>query len=100
MTSDWDFLGQLERVIGERRAAPPESSYTAALLAAGPRRIAQKVGEEGVELALAGAGEDRGKVVAESADLLYHMLVLLAARQIPLKEVIAELERRHRPPGS
>ncbi len=95
MTDEFGFLGQLERVIASRASAPAESSYTASLLKSGAQRIAQKVGEEGVELALAGVGEDRSKVVAETADLLYHVLVLLSAHQISLKEVVAELERRH-----
>lgn len=96
MTTDIGFLRQLEQVIAARRDAPPDSSYTASLLASGRQRIAQKVGEEGVELALAGVGDDRSRVVAETADLLYHVLVLLADRQISLQEVVAELEGRHR----
>jgi phosphoribosyl-AMP cyclohydrolase / phosphoribosyl-ATP pyrophosphohydrolase len=96
MTGDSGFLRQLELVIGQRRSAPPDSSYTASLLASGPQRIAQKVGEEGVELALAGVGDDRGRIVAETADLLYHVLVLLAARDVSLDEVLQELERRHK----
>lgn len=97
MTNASGFLQQLERVIAERRSAAPDGSYTASLLASGRQRIAQKVGEEGVELALAGVGDDRARVVAETADLLYHVLVLLAARDISLGEVLQELERRHRP---
>ena len=96
MTGELDFLGQLEQVIAARRGADSGTSYTASLLASGPRRIAQKVGEEGVEVALAGVAESRDKVVAETADLLYHVLVLLAAREVTLGEVIAELERRHK----
>ena len=96
MTNEFGFLGQLERVIADRRDAPTGTSYTAALLASGRQRIAQKVGEEGVELALAGVGDDRSRVVAETADLLYHVLVLLADRQVSLQEVVQELERRHR----
>lgn len=96
MTTDFGFLGQLEQVIAARRNAPPDTSYTASLLASGRQRIAQKVGEEGVELALAGVGDDRSRVVAETADLLYHVLVLLAERQISLQEVVQELERRQR----
>jgi phosphoribosyl-ATP pyrophosphohydrolase/phosphoribosyl-AMP cyclohydrolase len=95
MTNEFGFLRQLEQVIAERRDALPDASYTASLLASGRQRIAQKVGEEGVELALAGVGDDRSRVVAETADLLYHMLVLLAAHQVSLKEVVQELERRH-----
>lgn len=97
MTSEPGFLAQLEAVIAERRTAAPDGSYTARLLAAGPDRIAQKVGEEGVELALAGASGDRTRIVSEAADLLYHTLVLLAARDVRLADVLAELERRHRP---
>lgn len=95
MTDQADFLRQLEQVIAERRQAAPDSSYTARLLGAGWQRIAQKVGEEGVELALAGVGDDRNRVVAETADLLYHVLVLLAARDVTLNEVLQELQRRH-----
>lgn len=90
------FLATLEQVIGERKAAPPDTSYTASLFAAGGARIAQKVGEEGVELALAGVAGERDKVIAEAADLLYHVLVLLGSREIRLTEVVAELRRRHR----
>lgn len=97
MTNESGFLLRLEQVIAERRRAAPETSYTASLLASGHHRIAQKVGEEGVELALAGVGDDRTRVVAETADLLYHVLVLLAARGIALDEVLQELERRHKP---
>lgn len=97
MTNGSGFLQKLEQVIAARQAAAPGSSYTASLLAAGLQRIAQKVGEEGVELALAGVGDDRSRVVAETADLLYHVLVLLAARGVSLDEVLQELERRHQP---
>lgn len=97
MNGDSDFLRQLELVIAQRRSASPDSSYTASLLASGKQRIAQKVGEEGVELALAGVGDDRARIVAETADLLYHVLVLLAARDVSLEEVLRELERRHKP---
>jgi phosphoribosyl-ATP pyrophosphohydrolase/phosphoribosyl-AMP cyclohydrolase len=97
MKGDSGFLRQLELVIAQRRSASPDSSYTASLLASGRQRIAQKVGEEGVELALAGVGDDRDRIVAETADLLYHILVLLAARDVRLDEVLQELERRHKP---
>jgi phosphoribosyl-ATP pyrophosphohydrolase/phosphoribosyl-AMP cyclohydrolase len=73
-------LALLERVIAARAAAPPETSWTATLLQAGPKRIAQKVGEEGVECALAGAVGDVGELHEEMADLLYHCAVLLRAR--------------------
>ena len=97
MTIDFGFLGQLEQIIATRRIAPDGTSYTASLLASGRQRIAQKVGEEGVELALAGVGDDRSRVVAETADLIYHVLVLLAAHEVSLAEVTQELERRHQP---
>lgn len=78
-----------------RIATAPESSYTARLHARGPSRIAQKVGEEGPELALAGVGPDNEAVVNESADLLYHVLLLLKSRGLTLVEVLRELEARH-----
>jgi phosphoribosyl-AMP cyclohydrolase / phosphoribosyl-ATP pyrophosphohydrolase len=89
------FLGELEHVIGERIAARPEGSYTARLVASGMRRIAQKVSEEGLEVALAAAAGTDGEVVAEASDLLYHVLVLLKARGLSLKRVLAELRSRH-----
>jgi len=89
------FLLELEQLIGQRIAAPSEGSYTASLIARGLRRVAQKVGEEGLEVALAGAGESDPALIGESADLLYHLLVLLRARGLPLAAVIAELQRRH-----
>ncbi|MCL4720404.1 MAG: phosphoribosyl-ATP diphosphatase [Gammaproteobacteria bacterium] len=90
------FLLELEVLIAGRRAGAPPGSYTASLFEAGPVRIAQKVGEEGVELALAGATGEAPAVVSEAADLLYHVLVLLSARDIPLADVVNELRRRHR----
>jgi phosphoribosyl-ATP pyrophosphohydrolase/phosphoribosyl-AMP cyclohydrolase len=90
-----DFLQTLETVIASRHAADTNDSYTARLLQAGVRRIAQKVGEEGVELALAAAAGDRDEVVNEAADLVYHLLVLLNARDVALTDVVAALEARH-----
>ena len=95
-TADISFLLQLEQVIAARKVEGSEASYTAKLFKAGPARIAQKVGEEGVELALASVTDTREKVVSEAADLLYHMLVLLNSRETGLAEVVTELERRHR----
>lgn len=89
------FLGTLEGVIEQRVAENPEGSYTARLFAKGPKRIAQKVGEEGLEVALAAVAETDDKVVSESADLLYHLLVLLKSRGVSLATVVAELESRH-----
>lgn len=89
------FLAGLERVIAARDSERPEGSYTTRLFEAGAARIAQKVGEEGVETALAGASGDAEALVGEAADLIYHLLVLLRSRGIPLADVVAELERRH-----
>ncbi len=89
------FLPALERLIDARLHTRPEGSYTARLAAAGPLRIAQKVGEEGLELALAAAAEGDAKVLEEAADLLYHALVLLRSRSLRLEDVVAVLEARH-----
>jgi phosphoribosyl-AMP cyclohydrolase / phosphoribosyl-ATP pyrophosphohydrolase len=89
------FLGTLEDVIAERIAARPEGSYTAKLLAAGTLRIAQKVGEEGLELALAGVAQSDADIIAEAADLLYHTLLLLRVKHLSLAQVVKELEARH-----
>ncbi|WP_035415882.1 bifunctional phosphoribosyl-AMP cyclohydrolase/phosphoribosyl-ATP diphosphatase HisIE [Ferrimonas kyonanensis] len=90
------FLGKLAQVVAERADADPQSSYTAQLLNGNPRRVAQKVGEEGVEVALAAATNDRDNLVDECADLLYHLTVLLQQQQVPLPEVIAKLAQRHK----
>lgn len=87
-------LGALERVIAVRAEAAPEKSGTAALLASGSKRIAQKVGEEGVETALAGAAGDTVELAAESADLLYHLAVLLKSRGLGLNDVMNVLRAR------
>jgi phosphoribosyl-AMP cyclohydrolase / phosphoribosyl-ATP pyrophosphohydrolase len=87
-------LGRLERTIAERALADPSQSWTAKLLAAGPKRAAQKVGEEGVETALAGAAGEVAELCEESADLLYHLLVLLKSRGVALADVLAVLARR------
>ena len=94
-SSDLDFLATLEAVIRDRLDHPDDSSYTASLAASGTRRIAQKVGEEGVELALAAVSGNRDDVIDEASDLVYHMLVLLQAGGIELAEVVARLEQRH-----
>ena len=88
------ILSRLFATIRSRRGADPNSSHTAALFAKGPPAIAKKVGEEAVETALAGVTGDRAALVGESADLLYHLLVLWAAREVTPAEVFAELERR------
>ena len=89
------FLGVLEGVIEKRIADRPEGSYTARLYAQGAKRIAQKVGEEGLEVALAAVVESDDKVIAESADLIFHLLVLLKSRGVSLERVARELEARH-----
>lgn len=89
------FLDALEGVIAQRLADRPEGSYTSRLYAEGPRRIAQKVGEEGLEVALAAVAETDEKLIAESADLLYHLLLLLKSRGLRLEQVVAELQSRH-----
>jgi phosphoribosyl-ATP pyrophosphohydrolase/phosphoribosyl-AMP cyclohydrolase len=90
------FLGQLTDVIERRIADQPEDSYTARLFASGQKRIAQKVGEEGLEAALAGVAESDAALLGESADLLFHLLVLLKSRGLTLEAVVTELESRHR----
>jgi len=89
------FLAKLENVIADRVGADPAGSYTARLLAGGPHRSAQKVGEEAVEVAIAATAGNDAEVVAESADLLFHLIVLLRSRGLSLTQVIAELEARH-----
>ena len=89
------FLGYLEDLIEARKTADPESSYTAKLLQGPLRRAAQKVGEEGVETALAAVAETEDKLTSEAADLLYHLTVLLAAKDVKLADVIDELRSRH-----
>ncbi|MGL4214455.1 MAG: bifunctional phosphoribosyl-AMP cyclohydrolase/phosphoribosyl-ATP diphosphatase HisIE, partial [Morganella morganii] len=90
------FLYELESVIKSRKTADPDSSYTAQLYAAGTKRIAQKVGEEGVETALAATVRDKAELTSESADLLYHLLVLLQDADLDLAAVIEKLRSRHR----
>lgn len=94
MTATAFTLPDLARLVAERAAASPDASYTARLLAAGPARAAKKLGEEAVEAAIAAVTGDRAGLVAESADVLYHLLVVLRGAGIGLDEVMAELERR------
>jgi len=94
------FLSALEQIILQRIEVRPEGSYTAQLVAQGTRRIAQKVGEEGLELALAGVAESEREIIGEAADLLYHTLLLLKVRHLSLSQVVAELEARHAGRGS
>lgn len=89
------FASSLERLVDRRETERPEGSYTTRLFDAGIKRIAQKVGEEGVETALAATAGDREELLNESADLLYHLLVLLRASGLSLEEVIQTLKSRH-----
>lgn len=91
-----DFLHTLEAIIETRRSASPEASYVAKLFAKGTAKIAQKVGEEGVETAIAAVQKDNEQIVYESADLLFHLLVLLHDAGLSLNDVLAELEKRHK----
>lgn len=93
--SNVEFLETLQGVIRQRLTDQPSGSYTSRLASQGVLKVAQKVGEEGVELALAGAAQDGTRVTAEAADLVYHVLLLLAMRDLTLESVISELERRH-----
>ena len=93
--ADLGFLQTLESTIATRLENPSQGSYTSALVAQGPKRVAQKVGEEGVELALAAVTGDRDEGIDEAADLLYHTLVLLGSHGIKLSTVVARLEARH-----
>lgn len=90
-----EFLQTLENVIESRKIADSSESYTAQLFSAGVSRIAQKLGEEGIELALANVQRDRPAIIAEAADLVYHLLVLLRSNDVALTEVVKELEARH-----
>lgn len=92
------FLGELQSIIEERSAASPDESYTARLLEKGVLKIAQKVGEEGVETALAGAAEDDKALLNEASDLIYHLTVLLKARGQTLGNVAQCLKARHSNP--
>jgi phosphoribosyl-ATP pyrophosphohydrolase/phosphoribosyl-AMP cyclohydrolase len=89
------FLSTLENIIAQRIATRPEDSYTAQLLAGGVRRIAQKVGEEGLELALAAVAQSDEEIIGEAADLLYHSLLLLKVKGLSLAQIVAELAARH-----
>jgi len=89
------FLADLETVVAERKGADPQSSYTASLYARGTKRIAQKVGEEGVEVALAAMAQDMDELTCESADLLYHLTVLLQNEGLNLSDIAAKLQERH-----
>lgn len=87
-------LSDLEKIVAERGKASPEESWTAKLLAAGPERAAKKLGEEAVETVIAAVQGDKQALIAESADLLYHLLVVLSSRDVALQDVLSQLEAR------
>lgn len=89
------FLGELQTVIQQRHASPSANSYTSQLFTQGISRIAQKVGEEAIEVAIAAVSADSAELLEESADLIFHWLVLLTAKSLTLNNVIAVLQRRH-----
>ena len=87
-------LDQLAQTIARRAEAAPDSSWTAKLLAKGPEKCAEKFGEEAVEAIIEAVKGDRARLTSEAADVLYHLLVMLQSRQVPLSDVLAELARR------
>ena len=93
--SDIAFFAELEDIIHDRIDNPTDESYTASLMQSGSTRIAQKLGEEGVELALAAATGNKGEVVDEAADLVYHLIVLLADQGLSLGSIADRLRKRH-----
>ena len=93
--SDIAFLSDLEEIINDRLTNPSEESYTTQLALSGTKRMAQKVAEEGVEVALAAAAGDRDEVVDEAADLIFHLMVLLADQELSLGTIARRLKTRH-----
>jgi phosphoribosyl-ATP pyrophosphohydrolase len=87
-------LNDLEKIVAERAMASPDQSWTAKLVAAGQTKAAKKLGEEATETVIAAVAQDRKELVGESADLLYHLLVVLKIADIPLQDVLDELQRR------
>jgi len=94
MSENWKTLVALEALLDERKSADPASSYVAKLYSKGDKKIAQKVGEEAVEAAMAVAADDNEELIKEGADLLFHLMVLLKARGLGLEDITAELARR------
>ena len=89
-----DVLRRLAATIKDRRTARPEDSHTRRLLDGAPVKPVKKLGEEAVEVAIAALAQDKGALIAETADLLYHLLVVLESRHVALEDVLEELERR------
>ena len=94
MTQTASALERLAATVAARKGADPETSWTAKLFAKGPEKCAEKFGEEAIEAIIEAVRGDRDKLVFEAADVLYHLLVMLAARDVSLDQVLAELERR------
>jgi phosphoribosyl-ATP pyrophosphohydrolase len=94
VTAAANALDRLAATIAARKGADPETSWTAKLLSKGPEKCAEKFGEEAVEAIIEAVKGDRAKLTAEAADVLYHLLVMLASRDVALADVLAELERR------
>lgn len=92
-------LTDLEALVAERASASPEESWTAKLVSQGQAKAAKKLGEEAVETVIAAIGTDRAALVSETADLIYHLMVVLKIADIPFKDVLGELERRTRQSG-
>jgi phosphoribosyl-ATP pyrophosphohydrolase len=97
--SEHDFLRELEAIIVARLAERPDASYTARLAGQGAAKVAQKVGEEAVEVIVAALAESPARLTEEAADLLFHLLLLLRLNGLSLADVTAELERRHEAAG-
>jgi phosphoribosyl-ATP pyrophosphohydrolase/phosphoribosyl-AMP cyclohydrolase len=89
------FLAELDALVAKRHAERPQGSYTTTLFDGGMRRLAQKVGEEGVETALAAVAQDDHELLGEAADLIFHLTVVLRARGLSLTDVVALLDKRH-----
>jgi phosphoribosyl-ATP pyrophosphohydrolase len=97
--SEFIYLDELTATIKSRRNADPKESHVAKLLKKGPKKVAKKVGEEAVEVAIASAMHDSTQIIYESADLLFHLLVLWEAHGIPAEMIMAELKRRENTSG-
>ena len=92
-------LNDLYATILARKTADPDSSWTAQLLAKGPEKCAEKFGEEAIEAIIEAVKDDKAALTSEAADVLYHLLIMLAARDVPLEDVLAELARRQSKSG-
>lgn len=88
------FLGELEKLLRDRKKQMPENSYTTHLFTKGEEKILKKLGEETIEVILAAAKKDEGETIYEAADLIYHLMVLFVEKDLPFKAVIEELEKR------